>query len=98
MDNSNALSYSFTLSTKDNSVHSTGIFFGTTAAGRGFLYMVWIPASTTTAVQVTKIYDGVASRIFEASYDRSAKVLTIQRTDATEAGDRIFGGVRLIIG
>lgn len=97
MNNTNALSYSFTLSNKDNSRHSAGLFFGGTANGREFCYLLWIN-STSNLVTITKLYDGVSTRVFEATYDASTKVLTIQRTDATESGDRIFGGIRLIIG
>lgn len=97
MQNTNALSYSFTLSDKDNSRHSAGLFFGGTANGREFCYLLWINA-TSNLVTITKLYDGLSARVFEATYDASTKVLTIQRTDATESGDRIFGGIRLIIG
>ncbi len=97
MNNTNALSYSFTLSNKDNSRHSAGLFFGGTANGREFCYLLWIN-STSNLVTITKLYDGVSARVFEATYDASTKTLTIQRTDATESGDRIFGGIRLIIG
>ena len=97
MDNSNALSYSFTLSNRDNSKHSAGLFIGGTAPGREFCYLIWV-RGTDGAVEIVKIYDGLSVRVFEGSYDLSTKVLTIQRTDATDSGARVFGGIRLIIG
>ena len=64
MDNSNALSYSFTLSNRDNSKHSAGLFIGGTAPGREFCYLIWV-RGTDGAVEIVKIYDGLSVRVFE---------------------------------